>query len=210
MSRMLSLYQSREPGQRRPATSFAEAIANLGDCHCHAERYQQARRNYRAALRVEPRNGALWLKLAHAWEADPFGSDERALDCYRRAIRFESRAIHYAMLGRCALRVHRVSLARKALLRAMALAPADGGVLAIVAEACREAGWRKLAWKWLNQARFLAPHSAAIRELWDRYCFDQAVVKKPLEEQRATLPFLRIANSTWRTDGPAALRYPNL
>lgn len=205
MSRMLSLFQHNAAPRRMTATTFTEALVHLGDGHADAERYRQARRSYGAALRVEPYNAGLWLKLAAAWESDPYGSDERAFKCYRRAVKHDAgNAIALARLARCGMRVRREVLAKRMLARAVALAPADAGVLAIAAETCREAGWTKRAGKWLNAARFLAPHSGAIRALWNRHRYDGAAKKKTTGcGTRATLPFLRIAGESWRHDSPA-------
>jgi tetratricopeptide (TPR) repeat protein len=201
---MLALFPRRNRVTPCAPTSLAEAHRQLAEKHLAAERFRLARRHYRAALRIEPKNGALAYNLALAWEADPYGSDERAYRCYRLAVKIDSsNALYFASLGRAAIRTRRDGTAKKALALAMKLAPADANVLAVVAETLREAGQGEKAWKLVCRARFLAPQDSAIRDLWNRAKFDLAAKTTSVSDdtgERMVLPFLRIVSDEWRLD----------
>ncbi len=199
MSRMLARDTLRlfAPATSDAPTTLAAAHRIRARQHLSGERYKQCRHHARAALACNPADAAAMLDLAAAWENDPYGSDEKAFQYYRRAVKLDrSNALAYALLARCAVRVQRDGLARKALTRAVRLAPANASVLNVILEACREAKWLTRAWKLIVQARFLAPHDSQIQSLWNRVRFERAANgQRSVEENcvRRVLPFLRIS-----------------
>jgi tetratricopeptide (TPR) repeat protein len=223
MSRMLSLVFHAWNLARQAAQDgrFAEASRNLdrvladdgalplservqahrlaGSLHLEAQRFSEARREFRAAIVLKPSvaNTHYLLGLAHA--RDCYGNREIAARRFRKATQLDAEnATYWAALGQTALRIGRTQIAKRALLRAAKLAPTDADVLTTVVDSLLEAGWVRTALRLATQARFLAPKDRNIVALWNRVKFERAAseqrqarsCKQPTSKQ--VLPFVRL------------------
>jgi Flp pilus assembly protein TadD len=182
-----------------PAGITAKAHRLAGMLHLHADRYGAARRHLLAAAKAEPGNADTRYQLGIAFEDDPYGCDERAARRFRQATKLDPHnATYWAALGRAAVRVNKIRVGVWAVKKAVALAPTDPAVLAVVVEALREANRSALAWKVVCKARFLAPASQDIQKLWQRVKFDLACTRQPkphfVESSRTVLPFVRLVS----------------
>jgi predicted Zn-dependent protease len=191
--------------------SFAAKAHRLaGSLLCEAGRYAKARQHLRAAVRLEPGNADTRIRLAAAFESDPYGCDRRAAAWYRKAVRHDpANAVIRAAYGRSLVRNGADQLALRQLRRALFLAPTDVTVLASVLEACREMGKPRIGWKVVCRALFLAPTDRAIRQLWQRAKFDMAAGSQR-KSVRRVLPFVRLFDgSTVRLDNPSSIPAPH-
>lgn len=188
-----------------PAEELARAHRMLGDHFYRKGRFAQARNQLRSAIRLNPNCLESVLELARAWEEDPYGSDRNAAVYYRRATKLDANsAIAWASLGRAGVRIQRDDLAKRAIRKAIQLAPADAGVLGIVVDGLRESGRLKAALRIATRARFRNPKSKAIQELVDRVRFEMARVSRRGTGSSANiggsnvLPFVRVVGSDGR------------
>jgi tetratricopeptide (TPR) repeat protein len=172
--------------------------------HLARQDYPRARTLLRRVLRVDRRSGEGWYLLGLAWENDPFGSDETAHRCYRRAVRRDRRnALALAALGRNAMRLHKDTLSRKALHAAVSLAANDVNVVTIVVETHLERKDIEAAWKAVCRARFVLPNHRGIEALWNRVKFARTAnrVAPPMPKRydsRRVVPFLRLVDGETR------------
>ena len=188
------------------------------DWAMRSERYSEARKHLRRALKLDPTDAAGHFALGQAHEADPFGCDRMAVLRYRKAIKLNANEPKYrAALGRALVRVDNVQAGVKILCRAAEAAPSDPEVLEIVSEGLREAGQPEVAFKLMSHARFLAPDDRAIKKLWDRSRFGLTAATQQARRQNeersrptetpAVLPFLKVAGGgharKTRFDGPS-------
>jgi Flp pilus assembly protein TadD len=181
-----------------PAGLATKAHRLAAALHLRGDRYSSARRHLYAAAKAEPGNADTQYQLGIAFEDDPYGCDERAARRFRKATRLDPRnAVYWAALGRAAVRVNRVIYGVRAIRKAVALAPTDPAVLAVVVEALRDASRPRLAWKFICRARFLAPSEVSLRRLSDRVKFDQACGRQQrvhLTGTPSVLPFVRVVS----------------
>jgi len=242
MSRMLTFFESgfasataladsgRYTAARR-ALSGLRAVCDLDpdhELHLHAkaaewamrsERFSEARKHLRRALKLDPTDAAGHFALGRAHEADPFGCDRMAARRYRKAIQLNANEPKYrAALGRALVRVDNVLAGVKILRRAAEAAPSDPEVLEIVSEGLREAGRAEEAFRVMSHARFLAPDDRAIKKLWDRSRFGLTASSQQARRQNdaptrpignpAVLPFLRVADGQGRRTRMDAAQSP--
>lgn len=219
MSRMLSLFSAgvERAGRFAAAGQLADArstlatalpsAANPAEAACghaaaaevavRAERFKLARRHLREAVRLRP-TAASHFALAQAYENDPFGCDRRAAKHYKKAHQLDASTPKYrASLGRAMVRIGETKSGVNVLCRAVNAAPTDREVLEIAAEGLTEAGQPERAFRLLSQARFLAPHDPAIRQLWQQARYDLAAegqrAERPTTARESTvLPFLKV------------------
>lgn len=178
--------------------------------HIEADRFAQARRHLRTAIRHEPGNADTWHQLALAYESDPYGSDERALRHHWAAVRRDpANAAFRAGFARAFARTGADQSALRQIRAAVELAPTDVDVLSTVVEACREMEKPRTAWKIVCRARFLSPADQAIHQLWQRAKFDLAArgQRKPVSR---VLPFVKLYDgNTARRDTESSIPMPH-
>ncbi len=197
-------------------TSALRLHSTAAEWALRSERYSEARRHLRRALKLDPTDAAGHFALGRAHEADPFGCDRMAVRRYRKATKLNANEPKYrAALGRALVRVDNVLAGVKILCRAAEAAPSDPEVLEIVSEGLREAGRADEAFRVMSHARFLAPDDRAIKKLWDRSRFGLTAATQQARqnsdersrptENAAVLPFLRVAGGVRKTrfDGPS-------
>lgn len=185
------------------ATDSAEAArghAAAAEVAVRAERFKLARRHLREAVRLRP-TAAWHFALAQAFENDPFGCDRRAAKHYKKAHQLDASTPKYkAALGRAMVRIGETKSGVNVLCRAVTAAPVDREVLQIAVEGLAEAGHSDRAFRLLSQARFLAPHDTAIRQLWQQTRYDlaaegQRAGRLAAARQPAVIPFLKVFES---------------
>ncbi len=185
----------------------------------YRENYRHARKYLKRAMQLLPNDALLVIRLAQAWENDPYGSDRQAARYFRRATRLAPLdALAWASLGRACLRIGKDAIAKRATRHALKLAPDRADVLTVAVEMLRESGRLKSALKYVRNAWFSKPHDPAIKALMHRIQFEIARSQQSAHDQRssnrvsATLPFVRIIDAegvrrTVRVDEPET-RYP--
>ena len=220
-----ALNDLRAAGDLEPLASH-RLHKTAADWAMRSERFPEARKHLRRALKLEPNDAAGHFALGQAHEADPFGCDRMAVRRYRKAIQLNANQPKYrATLGRALVRVDNLLAGVKILCRAAEAAPSDPEGLEIVSEGLREAGQADVAFRLMSHARFLAPHDAAIKKLWDRSRFGltaatqkshrenaaRAAAARPVESP-SVLPFLRVTGANRdpksRRDDAAGRRAP--
>ena len=187
-------------------TSVAAAAHRLaGELLLDLERYRAARRQLRAALKLEETARSHYL-LGLAFEQDPRGDDRQAAIRFQKAVRLEPADAQYrAAFGRAAVRCDRVKLGVKALLGAADAAIGDIKVIRIVVDGLIEADRADAARRVLNKAQFSLSRSTQFPSLMGRVSFELARARqrksRSLQEARLAregatdlLPFVRIAN----------------
>lgn len=137
-----------------------------------ASRFIAARKHLRTVCKLAPLDATAQYELGLAYEGDPYGCDRRAAVCFGRAValRPEDGRFHAAR-GRALVRLGKSKAGVRALKMAVNTAPADSIVLGVVLDGLILAGKVRLAQRLLNQAAFLAPTSAAIRQLREKAKF---------------------------------------
>lgn len=221
MSRTLTFYDAGWASARAAASvgRRADALARLApllsspDCpprlarsahrlaarmHMHDEKWAKARRHLRAALDLHPEDAAAHYELGLAFERDPYGCDERAARCFRRAVRFAPKEAKYvAALGRALVRLNKVAAGVKHLRAAAALAPADWVVLRVVVDGLTDADKPRLAFTLATKAKFLAPANPEVQQLWQMARFAVARQAQPKSTKAvgdgpSVLPLVRL------------------
>lgn len=196
-----------------PCTELALANRLLADHLIRIGKYSAARYRLRAAIELNVNDASSYRLLAQAWEDDPYGCDRRAARMYREATKRDpNSAVAWASLARACVRCHRDQVALKAVRRAVRLAPAEPGILALVVETLREMGKLNRALKLLARARFLNPKAEAIPSLIRSVRYE--IVRTGsravgvASRSRTILPFVRIVDAegrrkTVRFDAPS-------
>jgi hypothetical protein len=204
------------PAVTQSAHRFAGELAlDLG-------RYATARRELRAASKLDAKCARTRFLLGRAWEEDPDGCDRRAAIGFRAAVKCDTNsALYRAAFGRAAVRCGAVKRGARELVRAADSAIDDAEVVQIAVSGLLEAGRPALARAVLVKARFARPQAAELGALWARTEFESArrAQKKArsgsarettryaqdarfaTDGDRVTLPFLRVFDGTRRDAG---------
>jgi tetratricopeptide (TPR) repeat protein len=164
-------------GEYREALKLAPTDASLHNklavCQQRLGRLAAARAGYERALVLRPDYGAAWNNLGALHHAQ--GEYDQAVDCYRKALAQEERAIVFKNLGTAHMAADRLELAMDAYRKAFAIDPevfrgggevgVPGGHLAtqfyLFAKLAAEAGRVDEAFYFLEQARSNGFHDAA-------------------------------------------------
>lgn len=183
------------------APERAIALHRLAASVCSQHhRLSPARRHLRAAVRIDWADPESYFRWGQIEFAHDDGNRLRAVRCFVRAVKLmPTNARYWAILSRAAALTGKDRLARRALRKALTLAPSNLNVLLTLAEACRTLGTIKPIWKAVCKARFLMPADAGLKSLWERLRYDYAEARqRRTTGQRSTrvLPFLRLVRDS--------------
>jgi len=153
-----------------PAAARADAHRLMGEIELDCRSYRGARRQFAAAIRLEPDRAEGYHSFAIAVESDPDANPRKARVALRRATRLDPLETRYwSALGHVGLRLGRYRGALKAFRRAARLRPCRPSTLAAVIDGLTELNrWRE-ARALLVAARFRAPFDPVLRQLWSGF-----------------------------------------
>lgn len=184
-----------------PAPTEAELHRLLGEIYLHQDRPSRARRHLLKAVALAPQSIEAHFQLACAIDRDPKADPHAAWKHFRKAVLACPRNPEY--LREWGVHAHRMGkdrLARKALRRAVRLAPDDLKTLEVFADVFRAMHRVAEVRAVLLAARFRMPRDCQMQKLWNDFRFHQVRDQQRKLRQR---PSLRIPPIE-----PTLLRFP--
>jgi Flp pilus assembly protein TadD len=204
-----------------PAPVAEEVQARLGELHLKRRHFRKARRHLLAALAFHPDSARYHRLLGLALVNDPHGELGRAWRHYRRALALAPRRPRWrSEAGLLALRLGRLDQGLGLLREAHTQAPDDPIILGRLVKGLCMSGLVEEAECVVRLARFRAPRSGAVAQLWFDLKLDglrrrqeTAAAEERAAAEPVILPFCAAPTGekeAARYDGAHALPGPHL
>jgi tetratricopeptide (TPR) repeat protein len=183
-----------------PDAVAEETQLRLAELCLQRRKFRRARRHLAALLRLCPRNARYHFLMATALRREK-KDPERALRCYRKALRLDPRQPEcLSAYGAYLMRLGQTETGLERLREAAALAPADAGVLGrLVRGLSRARAWNE-ARRVLIAARFLNPRDGRLQRLYTDFMYRRLrraqqrrqQTSVPAAPRPVVLPFVRV------------------
>lgn len=199
-----------------PVQQRIEAHQLLGEIHTDNQCYRKARRQYLAALGLQPDCAETHYRLAVTLDLDPEVDPKRAARHFRKALELKpDEARYWSGYGQICVRIGKEKTAYGAFIAAADLAPMDVAIIDEIADGLCFLGKEEDARSVLVGARFRLGHDSELEQLWNRFRFLQLHAEQQsarrlralAEGEAVILPFIPSREMRETVGDPVILRH---